>query len=71
MAINSGIKINIISTTLVVSGIFLVIWGYQLSESFGSQVSQVVTGTDTDKVVTIYLAGAVSLAIGIYLFIKR
>ena len=47
------------------------IWGYQLSESFGSQVSQVVTGTDTDNVVTIYLAGAVSLAIGIYLFIKR
>ena len=47
------------------------IWGYQLSESFGAQVSQVVTGTDTDKVVTIYLAGAVSLAIGIYLFIKR
>ena len=43
----------------------------QFIESLGSQVLQVVTGSDTDKVVTIYLAGANSLAIGIYLFSKR
>ena len=46
-------------------------WGYQLSGSVGSQITKAVTGSDTDKVMTFYISGAVSFVVGIYLFIKK
>ena len=45
--------------------------GYRLSGSFGSQITQAITGSDTDKVMPLYIAGAVSLVVGIFLFIKK
>lgn len=62
---------KIIGLVLAVVGIGLAVWGYQLSTSVGSQVTQVVTGSDTDKVMTYYIAGAVSFIVGIYLFRKN
>ena len=62
---------KIIGIVLVVFGIGLAIWGYQLSGSVGSQITQAVTGSDTDKVMTFYIAGAVCFFIGIYLFVKK
>jgi hypothetical protein len=62
---------KIIGIVLAVLGIGLAIWGYQLSTSVGSQISQAVTGSDTDKVMTLYIAGAVSFAVGIFMFIKK
>ncbi|MDT8377106.1 MAG: DUF3185 family protein [Mariprofundaceae bacterium] len=47
------------------------IWEYQLSGSVGSQITQVATGSDTDKVMTFYITGAVSFVVGIYLLIKN
>jgi uncharacterized protein YjeT (DUF2065 family) len=71
MAMGSGATMKIIGIVLVVLGIGLAIWGYQLSGSFGSQITQAVTGSDTDKVMTLYITGAVSLVVGIYLLIKK
>ncbi|MBU4486463.1 MAG: DUF3185 family protein [Candidatus Delongbacteria bacterium] len=62
---------KIIGIILMVTGIGLAIWGHQLSGSFGSQISQAVTGSDTDKVMTFYIAGAVSFVVGIFLFAKK
>lgn len=62
---------KIISIILIVLGIGLAIWGYQLSGSVGSQITQAVTGSDTDKVMTFYIAGAISFVVGIYLFAKN
>jgi hypothetical protein len=62
---------KIIGIVLLVLGIGLAIWGYQLSGSVGSQITQAVTGSDTDKVMTFYIMGAVSFVIGIYLFTKK
>jgi hypothetical protein len=45
--------------------------GYQLSDSVGSQVTQAITGADTDKVMTYYIFGAVSFIVGVYLFRKN
>ncbi|MBN1113633.1 MAG: DUF3185 family protein, partial [Bacteroidales bacterium] len=59
-----------IGIALVVLGIGLAIWGYRLSGSVGSQITQAVTGSNTDKVMIFYIAGAVSFVVGIYLFIK-
>lgn len=63
--------IKIIGLVLTVIGIGFAVWGYQLSSSVGSQVTQAVTGSDTDKVMTYYILGAVSFVVGMYLFRKN
>jgi hypothetical protein len=70
MANSSIYTTKIIGIALVVIGLGLAFWGYQLSGSVGSQITQAVTGSDTDKVMTFYIGGAVSFVVGIYLFIK-
>jgi hypothetical protein len=55
----------------VVIGAGLALWGYQLSGSVGSQITQAVTGSDTDKVMIFYITGAISFVVGIYLFAKN
>jgi len=62
---------KILGVVLLVLGVGLAIWGYQLSGSVESQVTQAVTGSDTDKVMTLYIMGAVSFFVGIFLFIKK
>ena len=71
MTIGSGATIKIMGIVLLVIGLGLAIWGYQLSGSVGSQITQAVTGSDTDKVMTLYITGAVSFFVGIYLFTKH
>lgn len=66
-----GTVIKVIGLVLAVAGIGLAIWGYQLSTSVGSQVTQAVTGADTDKVMTYYIFGAVSFVVGMFLFRKN
>lgn len=69
---NSSISIGkLAGFALIVLGIGLAIWGYQLSGGFGSQVAQAVTGSETDKVMTLYIAGAVSLVVGLVLAARR
>ena len=71
MAMGSGTTMKIIGIALLVIGVGLGLWGYQLSGSVGSQISQAVTGSDTDKVMTLYIAAAVSLVVGIFIFVKK
>ena len=71
MAMGSGSTMKIISIILMVIGAGLALWGYQLSGSVGSQITQAVTGSDTDKVMIFYITGAVSIVVGIYLFAKN
>ena len=71
MTTDSGSTMKIMGIVLAVIGIGLAIWGYQLSGSVESQITQAVTGSDTDKVMTFYIAGAVSIVVVIYLFIKN
>lgn len=67
----AGAIMKILGIVLLVLGVGLAIWGYQLSGSVESQVTQAVTGSDTDKVMTLYIMGAVSFFVGIFLFIKK
>ncbi|MDH5436269.1 MAG: DUF3185 family protein, partial [Gammaproteobacteria bacterium] len=46
-------------------------WGYELSGSVESQITQTLTGAATDKVMQFYIGGAVSFIVGLYLFIKN
>lgn len=63
--------LRIIGIALVVLGLGLAYWGYQTSGSVSSQLSQAVTGSATDKVMTLYIGGAVSLVAGLFLLIKK
>jgi len=71
MQANFGSSGKIIGLILVVLGIGFAVWGFQMSGSVGSQVTQAVTGADTDKVMTYYIIGAISFVVGIYLFLKK
>lgn len=62
---------KMIGIILLVTVAGLALWGFQLSGSFGSQITQAVTRSDTDRVMTLYISGAVSFVVGIYLFVKN
>lgn len=71
MANGSVTTKKIIGIVLVVLGLGLAFWGYQLSSSVGSQISQAVTGSYTDRIMTLYISGAVSFAVGWFLLTKN
>lgn len=71
MAMGSRSTMKITGIILIVIGAGLALWGYQLSGSVGSQLTQVVTGSDTDRVMIYYITGAASFVVGIYLFAKN
>lgn len=71
MARNLANPINIISIILMVLGVGLAVWGYQLSGSIESQLTQTLTGSHTDRVMTYYIVGAISFAVGLYLFVRK
>ena len=62
---------KIIGLILVVVGIGLAYWGYRLSGSVGSQLTQAFTGSPTDKVMAFYIGGAASLVVGLFLLVTK
>ncbi len=71
MAKRSTSTMKIISIALMVIGVGLAFWGYQMSGSVGSKITQTITGSFTDKVMILYIGGAVIFIIGLYLNIKK
>lgn len=71
MAKRSKSKMTIISIALMVIGVGLAFWGYQISGSVGSKITQTITGSHADKVMTLYIGGAASFIVGLYLYIKK
>lgn len=63
--------IKLIGIALVVIGIGLIYWGYQLSGSVASELTEAVSGSMPDEVMIRYIAGAVGVVVGGYLFIKK
>ena len=64
-------QVKLLSIVLIVLGAALVIWGFQLSGGAANEVTRALTGSSTDAVMYRYLAGAVSLAAGLFLFITK
>ncbi|MDT8452809.1 MAG: DUF3185 family protein [Gammaproteobacteria bacterium] len=67
MAESSNVALKVIGLALLVAGIGLAFWGYQLSESVGSQVTEAVTGAESDKIMALYISGAISFVVGLFL----
>lgn len=63
--------IRVIGLVLIVCGVGLLIWGYQLSDSLSAQLTETVSGAMPDAVMGRYIAGAASSIVGIYLLVTR
>ena len=63
--------VQLISIALMVAGIALVYWGYELSGGFESQLNQAFSGSGSDDVMIRYIAGATSFAVGLFMFLKK
>jgi len=71
VAKNATSATKLIGIALVVVGAGLIYWGYQLSDSLGSQLTESITGSMPDEVMYRYIGGAALLAVGLYAFLKR
>ena len=62
---------KIIGLVLLIAGIGLLIWGYNISQSVSGQLSQTFSGSPGDKAMIMYIAGAICAAIGIFTLVKK
>lgn len=60
-----------VGIALIVVGAGLIIWGYQMSGSLGSELTQAVSGSMPDAVMYRYIGGAASVVVGLFLFVRR
>ena len=64
-------QLKLLAIILIVIGAALIIWGFNLSSGAANEVARSLTGSSTDAVMHRYIAGAVSLAAGLFLFLKK
>ncbi len=62
---------RMLGVILLAIGVGLAIWGYQLSGSLVSQFTKAISGSHTDKVMMMYIGGAVSAIAGIFMLTKK
>ena len=62
---------KLLSIVLIVLGAALLIWGFQISGSAANEVSRSLTGSSTDAVMYRYIGGAVSLAAGLFMMLRK
>ena len=62
---------KLLGIILVVLGAGLVIWGYNMSGSAANELTRALTGSSTDEIMYRYIGGAICLAAGLFMFVKR
>ncbi len=67
MVSSMNITQKIVSTILISIGAGLSIWGYKRSEGPGSQLSNGLTGSHSDNVMMLYIAGSACIAVGVFI----
>ena len=63
--------LQLVSIALMVAGIGLAYWGYDMSGGLDSQLNQAFTGSSSDDVMIRYIAGAACFVAGLLLFVKK
>jgi hypothetical protein len=61
---------NIVGLAVFAAGIVLLIFGFNASHSFGSDVSRFFTGNPTDKSMWLLIGGAAAVIIGLVLALR-
>ena len=67
----SAQRLKLLAIVLIVLGAALIVWGLNLSDSVTNEILRVFNGSSMDEVVYRYIAGAVSLAAGLFLFVQK
>jgi hypothetical protein len=62
---------NIVGLGIFALGVVLLIFGFNESHSFGSDVSRVFTGNPTDRSMWMIAGGAVAIVAGLMLAIRK
>ena len=62
---------KVVGIVLVVAGVGLAYWGYQMSGSVGAQLRHAFAGSHSDEIMIRYIAGAASFAAGLFLILKK
>ena len=71
MAGEKNNQLSVVGIILVVIGVGLLVWGYQLSSSIGSQLTGAITGSQTDRVVMISRGGVAAVVTGLFLLLSK
>lgn len=62
---------KLVGIALIIGGAGLLFWGYQKSEGLESQLTSAITGSHSDNVMLMLIAGAACLAIGVFLNLRN
>ena len=62
---------KIIGIVLLIVGVALLVWGYNISQSLSGQLSQTFSGSPGDKAMYMYIGGAICAALGIFSLVKK
>ena len=57
---------KLVGVICIVVGVLLLVWGHSISQSVGSQIQQVFTGSPANKAVYFYISGAMLLVFGLF-----
>jgi hypothetical protein len=60
-----------LSAAFIVVGIALIVWGLQVYRSFGSEVTEAVTGAPSDRAIWLLVAGTVASLVGLFGLFSR
>lgn len=61
---------KIVGLALLAVGAMLLYWGYETQQSVSSQVTELVTGTPSDKAMWLLIGGAVCVVTGLYTVVR-
>ena len=64
-------NMKITGVVLLVIGVGLLVWGYNISQSVSGQFEQAFSGAPGDKAMIMYIVGAVCAAVGVFSLIKK
>jgi uncharacterized BrkB/YihY/UPF0761 family membrane protein len=66
-----SIMSKILGLVLLVVGIGLAVWGYQMSDSLTARLSRSLIRSQSNEVMFRYIGGAVSAAVGFFLLARK
>lgn len=62
---------KLIGAVLIVVGVILLFFGFNASQSLGDQLTETLTGRFTEETMLMIVAGAVAVAAGAYLALRK
>ena len=62
---------KIVGIILLVAGLGLLLWGYNMSQSIGGQLQNTFTSSPGDKPMLLYIGGGILAAAGVFQILRK